>query len=116
MSFNPNEVGVNNGNIFGFQTTENEAEVVLIPVPWDATASYGRGSSAGPKSILEASIQLDFFHRFAMDYYFCRFKWKNFEKHVENLTDKQPLESWIKYEKIYFNYTKLICKSQNWIK
>lgn len=62
MSFNPNEIGVNNGNIFGFQTTENEAEVLLIPVPWDATASYGKGSSAGPKAVLDASIQLDFFH------------------------------------------------------
>ena len=62
MSFNPNDVGVDNGNIFGFQTTEDEAEVVLIPVPWDATASYGKGSSAGPKAILDASIQLDFFH------------------------------------------------------
>jgi agmatinase len=62
MSFNPNDVGVNNGNIFGFPSTENEAEVLLIPVPWDATASYGKGSSAGPKAMLEASTQLDFFH------------------------------------------------------
>ena len=62
MSFNPNEVGVNNGNIFGFPSTENEADVLLIPVPWDATASYGKGSSAGPKAMLEASTQIDFFH------------------------------------------------------
>jgi agmatinase len=62
MSFDSNDVGVNNGNIFGFQTTENEAEVLLIPVPWDSTASYGKGSSAGPKAVLDASIQLDFFH------------------------------------------------------
>ena len=62
MSFDPNDVGVNNGNIFGFQTTENEAEILLIPVPWDATASYGKGSSAGPKAMLDASTQIDFFH------------------------------------------------------
>ena len=62
MSFNPNDVGVNNGNIFGFPSTENEADVLLIPVPWDATASYGKGSSAGPKAMLDASTQLDFFH------------------------------------------------------
>lgn len=62
MSFDPNDVGVNNGNIFGFQTTENEAEVLLIPVPWDATASYGKGSSAGPQAMLDASTQIDFFH------------------------------------------------------
>jgi len=62
MSFNPNDIGLNNGNIFGFPYTENEAEVLLIPVPWDATASYGRGTSAGPQVILEASTQIDFFH------------------------------------------------------
>ena len=62
MSFDPNDVGVNNVNIFGFHTTENEAEVLLIPIPWDSTASYGKGSSAGPKAVLDASVQLDFFH------------------------------------------------------
>ena len=62
MSFNPNDIGVNNGNIFGFPYAEKEAEVILIPVPWDATASYGKGSSAGPKAMLEASTQIDFFH------------------------------------------------------
>ena len=62
MSFDPNDVGVNNGNVFGFQTAENEADVLLIPVPWDVTASYAKGSSVGPKAILDASLQLDFFH------------------------------------------------------
>ena len=62
MSFNPNDIGLNNGNIFGFPYTEDEAEILLIPVPWDATASYGRGASLGPQGILEASTQIDFFH------------------------------------------------------
>jgi hypothetical protein len=38
--FNPNDVCVSNGNIFGFPIMENEAEIIIIPVPWDATASY----------------------------------------------------------------------------
>jgi len=62
MSFDPNGVGIANGNIFGFPVTENEAEIVIIPVPWDATASYGKGTSSGPEAILEASTQLDFYH------------------------------------------------------
>jgi agmatinase len=61
-SFNPNEIAIPNGNIFGFPVTENEAEIVIIPVPWDATASYGKGTSNGPKAILNASLQLDFYH------------------------------------------------------
>jgi agmatinase len=62
MSFDPNGVGIANGNIFGFPVTEDEAHIVIIPVPWDATASYGKGTSDGPKAILEASTQLDFYH------------------------------------------------------
>lgn len=61
-SFDPNGVGIANGNIFGFPVTEEEATIVIIPVPWDATASYGKGTSDGPAVILEASTQLDFYH------------------------------------------------------
>jgi agmatinase len=62
MSFDPNGVGIANGNIFGFPVTEDQADIVIIPVPWDATASYGKGTSDGPRAILEASTQLDFYH------------------------------------------------------
>lgn len=60
--FDPNGVGIANGNIFGFPYTESEATIVIVPIPWDATASYGKGTSNGPEAILEASTQLDFFH------------------------------------------------------
>jgi agmatinase len=60
--FDPNGVGIANGNIFGFPYTETEANIVIVPIPWDATASYGKGTSDGPEAILEASTQLDFFH------------------------------------------------------
>ena len=62
MTFDPNGVGIANGNLFGFPVTETEAEIVIIPIPWDATASYGKGTSDGPKAILDASVQLDFYH------------------------------------------------------
>jgi agmatinase len=62
MSFEPNGVGVSNGNIFGFPVDESSADLVILPIPWDVTASYGKGTSCGPQAILEASTQLDFFH------------------------------------------------------
>jgi agmatinase len=62
MSFDPNGVGIANGNLFGFPVLENEAEIIIIPIPWDATASYGKGASDGPQVILDASTQLDFYH------------------------------------------------------
>lgn len=62
MTFDPNGVGIANGNIFGFPVKEEDATIVIIPIPWDATASYGKGTSKGPQAILDASTQLDFYH------------------------------------------------------
>lgn len=60
-SFDPNSVGNLNNNIFGLPFTTEESEVVLIPVPWEVTVSYGSGTANGPKSIFEASFQVDLY-------------------------------------------------------
>ena len=60
-NFNPNDTGVNNGNFFGFPYSLQQADVVVYPVEWDVTTSYGGGASRGPKAILDASPQLDFY-------------------------------------------------------
>lgn len=36
-----------------------DAALVLVPVPWEATTSYGGGTSGGPDAIVRASHQLD---------------------------------------------------------
>jgi len=59
--FNPNEVGVNNGNIFGFPYTKEESQIIIIPVLSDITCSYSKGTAEAPLKILEASTQLDFY-------------------------------------------------------
>ncbi len=59
--FDPDGVGVDNGNYFGFPFDEKEARLVLLSVPWDVTASYGGGAAFGPDAIIEASTQLDFY-------------------------------------------------------
>ncbi len=65
--FNPNSVAVENGNIFGFPYSLEDAKVVIIPIPWDVTTSYCAGTAKGPKAILEASLQLDFFDPYLKD-------------------------------------------------
>lgn len=60
--FNPNGVGSKNAGIFGLPHNEKEAEVIVIPVPWDVTTSYHAGTHIGPDSIREASPQLDLYH------------------------------------------------------
>ena len=45
--------------IFGEFCPADDAKIILYPVPFDATASYHRGTHLGPKAILEASDQID---------------------------------------------------------
>ncbi len=59
--FNPNGVGLKNGNFIGLPFTQESAQVVLLPVPWDVTVSYNEGTAFAPEKILEASTQLDLF-------------------------------------------------------
>ncbi len=59
MKFDPSEVG-QKGKLFGFPYAEEEADLILIPVPWDVTVSYSDGTARGPQRILEESSQLDF--------------------------------------------------------
>lgn len=47
--------------LFGVGVPPEEAELVLIPVPFDATASYRRRASLGPEAIFNASPQLDLY-------------------------------------------------------
>ncbi|WP_242919297.1 agmatinase family protein [Pontibacter liquoris] len=60
-SFDPNGVGDVNGGLFGLPFTIEEAEVVLIPTPWEVTVSYSAGTAQGPQAIKEASPQIDLF-------------------------------------------------------
>lgn len=59
--FNPSGVGLRNNNFIGLPFSEENAQIVLFPVPWDVTVSYGAGTSSGPQNILNESVQLDLF-------------------------------------------------------
>jgi len=59
--FNSNIVGNPKNNIFGLPFTEEEARVVILPVPWEVTVSYGSGTSRAADKIFYASMQVDLF-------------------------------------------------------
>jgi agmatinase len=47
--------------LFGLPTTPEEARLVIVPVPWDATTSYRPGASRAPGAVRVASHQLDLY-------------------------------------------------------
>jgi len=59
--FDPNAAATEDSGVFGLPYTEVEASLVYLPVPWEATTSYGGGTSEGPMAILEASKQVDLY-------------------------------------------------------
>lgn len=62
-NFDPNAASSADSGIFGLPHSEDESHVVFIPVPWEATTSYGGGTVNGPRAILAASRQVDLYHR-----------------------------------------------------
>jgi agmatinase len=67
MCFDPNAAARPGSGVFGLPFTRQEARIVLIPVPFDATTSYGGGAAGGPEAVLRASAQVDL-----LDHHFGR--------------------------------------------
>jgi agmatinase len=59
--FDPNAAAPPGSGIFGLPSTPANARVHLIPVPFEATTSYGGGTARGPAAIVNASRQVDLF-------------------------------------------------------
>lgn len=47
--------------LFGIPTERETARVIILPVPWEVTTSYGGGTAEGPLSVWKASPQIDLF-------------------------------------------------------
>lgn len=60
-NYDPNHVGNPNNNIFGLPTNEEDARLIILPVPWEVTVSYGSGTARAPEAISKASLQVDLF-------------------------------------------------------
>lgn len=60
-NFDQNAVSNPENNIFGLPTHEENADLVIINVPWEVTVSYGSGTARAPEAIFKASHQVDLF-------------------------------------------------------
>ncbi len=59
--FNVTGAGSSHSNIFGLDFDLAESNIVILPVPWEVTVSYMRGTAKGPAAVRSASPQLDLF-------------------------------------------------------
>jgi len=62
-TFDPSQPGLADATIFGLPFSAEQSGIVIIPVPWEVTVSYGAGASDGPEAILDASFQVDLNHQ-----------------------------------------------------
>ena len=60
-SFDPDAAAGADSGMYGLPFTPDDAHVVVVPVPFEATTSYGGGTSRGPAAVREASKQVDLF-------------------------------------------------------
>jgi agmatinase len=60
-AFDPGAAAGADSGIYGLPHTEAEARVIVLPVPFAATTSYGGGAEKGPKAVFDASKQVDLF-------------------------------------------------------
>ena len=61
--FDPSQPGLADASIYGLPFTADESEIIVVPVPWEVTVSYGAGASEGPEAVFDASFQVDLLHQ-----------------------------------------------------
>ena len=55
-AFDPSGFSLSESGIFGLPFDRDDAQLVIIPVPWDVTVSYSDGTAGAPEAILEVMI------------------------------------------------------------
>jgi agmatinase len=113
--FDPNSVGNPDNNIFGLPFSEDEAKLVILPVPWEVTVSYGAGTARAPEQVFKASLQVDLFDPDMIDGWKQGFYMRPYDKKVLLKSDylRKEAELYIDYishgEEVLVN--KFMCKS-----
>jgi len=59
--FDPNGPSNPKNNIFGLPFKEEESRLIILPVPWEVTVSYGAGTARAAEHVFRASMQVDLF-------------------------------------------------------
>lgn len=113
-TFDPNSVGNPNNNIFGLPFTEENAALILLPVPWEVTVSYTAGTARAAEHICKASLQVDLIDTDVQDGWKQGFYMRDIDKKILMKSDylRKEAELFINYisqgEEVLDN--KFMCK------
>ncbi len=113
--FDPNAPGNPNNNIFGLPFNEEDARLVILPVPWEVTVSCSAGTARAADHIFKASMHIDLFDQDVKDGWREGFFMRNADRKILMKSDylRKEAELYIDYiskgEKIEKNL--FMCKS-----
>src|ERR1051326_7334546 len=80
--FDPNAPSNPTNNIFGLPFTEEDARVILLPVPWEVTVSCGAGTARSAEHIFKESMQVDVFDEYVPNGWRCGFFMREPDKKI----------------------------------
>jgi agmatinase len=60
-NYDPNSVGNPKNNLFGLPSNEEEAQLIILPVPWEVTVSYNAGTARCIDNVFKAALQVDLY-------------------------------------------------------
>ena len=97
--FDVNSVGNPNNNIFGLPFEEENARLIILPVPWEVTVSFGSGTARSAEQVFKASLQVDLFDRDIPDSWKEGFYLKDSDKKILLKSDylRKEAELYIDY-------------------
>ena len=102
--FDVNSVSNPNNNIFGLPFEEEDARLIILPVPWEVTVSFGSGTARSAEQIFKASLQVDLFDRDMPDSWRQGFYLKDTDKKILLKSDYLRKEA-----ELYIDY---ICREE----
>lgn len=129
--FDPNAASNSESGLFGLPFDTEQSQIIIIPVAWELTTSYNRGTVNGPEAILSASLQVDLHHHDYPDLWKHGIWMDKFPDELKKLHQKMiPLSEIIieavengeinenpkKFESIYLEIEKATEQKNVWLK
>lgn len=113
--FDPNGVSNPNNNIFGLPFSEEDARLVILPVPWEVTVSSSAGTARSADHIRRAALHVDLFDPEAPNAWKQGFFMRPLDKKILLKSDylRKEAELYIKYisEGEAVEANKFMCKT-----